>query len=436
MLAALGRAAEPDLALTALERILDGGGDRDEVWSLLVDGTATRTRLTSLLGASITLGEHLGVHPGDVTALRQDPPLTVAAIAPTAAVMAERIVRAVGADPADPVRGSAGTAADVTGAEAVTALRAAYWRELATVAAWDLAAEIGVETVCDLLTALADAVLAASLAVAAAETGAAAGAGFRLAVIAMGKTGAGELNYVSDVDVVFVAEPGATDGDGTPTEPALAAATRLAAAMMRVAGAAAWQVDAALRPEGRDGPLVRTLASHAAYYGRWASTWEFQALLKARPAAGDVDLGGAYAGLVSPLVWSAAERPDFVADVRAMRRRVVAHLPTDVAPREIKLGPGGLRDVEFAVQLLAMVHGRTDETPAGPGDPRGARGAARRRVHRPRRRREPRRRLRFPARRRAPPAAVADAAHPHRARGARRAAGARPRHGVPARPAR
>ncbi|MHA4878913.1 hypothetical protein, partial [Enterococcus faecium] len=77
---------------------------------------------------------------------------------------------------------------------------------------------------------------------------------FRLAVIAMGKTGGYELNYVSDVDVVFVAEPGADDGAEADREQALAAATRLAAGMMRVAGAAAWQVDAALRPEGRDGP--------------------------------------------------------------------------------------------------------------------------------------------------------------------------------------
>ncbi|MHA3703521.1 bifunctional [glutamine synthetase] adenylyltransferase/[glutamine synthetase]-adenylyl-L-tyrosine phosphorylase [Jatrophihabitans sp. YIM 134969] len=361
-LAALGRAAEPDLALVALERILDGGADRDLVWSLLVDDVGTRARLTSLLGASITLGEHLAVHPGDIAALRQVPPASVAAIEPVAAVMAERIVRSVGADPADPVRGSGGRPATLTGPDAVRALREAYWRELATVAAWDLAAEIGVETVCDLLTALADAVLAASLAVASAESGAADAAPFRLAVIAMGKTGGGELNYVSDVDVVFVAEPGAHDGEPGETEPALAAATRLAAGMMRVAGAAAWQVDAALRPEGRDGPLVRTLASHEAYYARWASTWEFQALLKARPAAGDDKLGRAYSDLVSPLVWSAAERPDFVKDVRAMRRRVVAHLPSDIAPREIKLGPGGLRDVEFVVQLLAMVHGRTDES--------------------------------------------------------------------------
>src|SRR4029078_2306634 len=89
-----------------------------------------------------------------------------------------------------------------------------------------------------------------------------------------------ELNYVSDVDVVFVAE-----GD-------LEVATRLASEMVRVCGQGAWPVDAALRPEGKLGPLVRTLASHQAYYARWARTWEFQALLKARPIARRPGPGG------------------------------------------------------------------------------------------------------------------------------------------------
>ncbi len=119
-------------------------------------------------------------------------------------------------------------------------------------------------------------------------------------------------------------------------------------------------MDAALRPEGKSGALVRTLASHEAYYKRWASTWEFQALLKARPIAGDLELGERYVQTLSPLVWTASQRPDFVADVQAMRRRVVEHLPADLVEREIKLGPGGLRDVEFAVQLLQLVHGRAD----------------------------------------------------------------------------
>ncbi|HLI40460.1 MAG TPA: bifunctional [glutamine synthetase] adenylyltransferase/[glutamine synthetase]-adenylyl-L-tyrosine phosphorylase, partial [Streptosporangiaceae bacterium] len=102
-------------------------------------------------------------------------------------------------------------------------------------------------------------------------------------------------------------------------------------------------------------------ASHRAYYERWAQTWEFQALLKARPVAGDMALGAAYADALRPLVWQAAQRDRFVEDVQAMRRRVERSLPARQAGRELKLGPGGLRDIEFAVQLLQLVHGRADE---------------------------------------------------------------------------
>ncbi len=162
--------------------------------------------------------------------------------------------------------------------------------------------------------------------------------------------------------MVFVAEPGEYDGADADPARALDTATTLAGETMRLCRAVAWEIDAALRPEGKDGPLVRTLASHEAYYRRWASTWEFQALLKARPVAGDLELGAQYESVIAPLVWTAAERPDFVADVQAMRRRVIAHIPSAIAEREIKLGPGGLRDVEFAVQLLQLVHGRGDES--------------------------------------------------------------------------
>src|SRR6202020_3690311 len=92
----------------------------------------------------------------------------------------------------------------------------------------------------------------------------------------------------------------------------------------------------------------------------------FQALLKARPVAGDTSLGAEYMATVGPMVWESAQRENFVADVQAMRRRVLGSLPADRAGREIKLGPGGLRDIEFAVQLLQLVHGRTDETLRSP----------------------------------------------------------------------
>jgi len=136
--------------------------------------------------------------------------------------------------------------------------------------------------------------------------------------------------------------------------------TRVAGEMMRLASEVFFEVDAALRPEGKAGALVRTLDSHVAYYQRWAKIWEFQALLKARPAVGDAELGQSYIDALMPMVWTACEREDFVPEVQAMRRRVESLVPADIRGRELKLGTGGLRDVEFAVQLLQLVHGRTD----------------------------------------------------------------------------
>jgi glutamate-ammonia-ligase adenylyltransferase len=243
--------------------------------------------------------------------------------------------------------------------DAAVALRVAYRRRLLQLAALDLTGRSGYEATSGALSRLADAVLESCLAIA--RAGEARHELCRLAVVAMGKTGAEELNYISDVDVIFVAEPAA----GADEREALAVGTRLASALMHAANAATvegaiWEVDPNLRPEGRSGALVRTLNSHLEYYRRWASTWEFQALLKARAAAGDRELGEAYVSAVAPFIWSAADRPDFVEEVQAMRRRVELHAGGKHADRQLKLGAGGLRDVEFSVQLLQLVHGRSD----------------------------------------------------------------------------
>ncbi len=245
--------------------------------------------------------------------------------------------------------------------EAQDALRVEYRRLLLRLASRDLTHHLGVDDAAAELADLAAGTLDAALAVARAKVGESA-ASCRLAVIAMGKCGGHELNYVSDVDVIFVAEP----AEEYDEQPAMRAATQLASTMMQVCSentreGTIWPVDANLRPEGKSGPLVRTLASHRGYYERWAKTWEFQALLKARPVAGDMALGREYDEVIGPLVWSAAERDGFVEEVQAMRRRVLDHIPATHAERQLKLGSGGLRDVEFAVQLLQMVHGRTDE---------------------------------------------------------------------------
>jgi glutamate-ammonia-ligase adenylyltransferase len=235
-------------------------------------------------------------------------------------------------------------------------LRSLYRDQLLILAGLDLASTVENEpvpafsTIGEHLSDIADAALDAALKVAVATVCKDGATPPRLAVIAMGKCGARELNYVSDVDVIFVGE------DAGPVT------TRVAGEMMRLASDTFFEVDAALRPEGKQGALVRTLDSHVAYYQRWAKTWEFQALLKARPAVGDAELGQQYIAALMPMVWTACEREDFVPEVQAMRRRVEALVPADVRDREIKLGTGGLRDVEFAVQLLQLVHGRTDKS--------------------------------------------------------------------------
>jgi glutamate-ammonia-ligase adenylyltransferase len=393
LLAALGAAADPDLALASLARM-----PRDaELLSALRGDADLRTRLALVLGASAALGDHLARHPEGWRLLRGPEPLA----RPSAGELRSALLTAAGADPGapEPVAGtappagptgpastsraepspaepssagpsSAGPSRAEPDAGPAAALRVAYRQRLLHLAARDLTGQMTLDEVAAELADLAAAALEAALAIARSQLPAGA-VPCRLAVIAMGKCGGRELNYASDVDVIFVGEPaeGSAGGDGNGA--ALRTATQLAAGLIRVSSQSTpegilFPVDPNLRPEGRDGPLVRTLASHRAYYERWAKTWEFQALLKARPVAGDPGLGAAYAQAIAPLVWQASQRDNFVEDTRAMRRRVVGTLPAAQAGRQLKLGPGGLRDIEFAVQLLQLVHGRGDESIRSP----------------------------------------------------------------------
>ena len=350
----LGRSADPDQALTSLVGMVESAADADRLLSLVAEDGGTSQRLLNVLGASQALGDHLRRHPDHWHEL-DDPDLDSVRV--PAFVYREQLLRAVGADPGD-----VSPVSEVPQVEAMDALRVDYRRHLLRLAARDLTGHADVDDVAAELADLAAGTLEAALAVARAKVGAEAASCCRLCVVAMGKCGGHELNYVSDVDVIFVAEP----VDGHDEQPALRMATQLASAMMQVCSdntreGTIWPVDANLRPEGKSGPLVRTIASHRGYYERWAKTWEFQALLKARPVAGDMDLGREYTEVISPLVWTAAERDGFVDEVQSMRRRVLDHIPSNHRERQLKLGSGGLRDVEFAVQLLQMVHGRTDE---------------------------------------------------------------------------
>lgn len=209
----------------------------------------------------------------------------------------------------------------------------ARWKRLETlrVAARDLLGLDPLEAVGKALADAADDVFATALALEPAA----------VAVVGMGKLGAQELNYASDVDVILV-------GSGDP-RPMLSVARQ------------SWRVDLDLRPEGRSGPLVRSLDSYVAYWERWAQTWEFQALLKARLVAGDTALGEAFASGAARRVWGRPFGADELREVREMKARAEGEIArAGLSTRELKRGWGGIRDVEFAVQLLQLVHGRAD----------------------------------------------------------------------------
>jgi glutamate-ammonia-ligase adenylyltransferase len=355
------RAADPDGALRELSMLLRSA--EQPVRALLADADAAR-RLIAVLGASSGLADFLHRHPEELASLAE--PLEGL---PDRATLRADLLDAVGA-----VDGYAALTEDA----GRNALRIRYRRHVARLAAYDLSRPEPLAAIADVTAFLADlagAALEASLAVARAQVTAGGRGpgrfsreevdGTLFAIIGMGKAGARELNYVSDVDVIFVAEP-ADEEDGVSAGRAIEVATRLAVLTMRGIDEPGiepglWEVDANLRPEGKAGALVRTLDSHLTYYDRWAKGWEFQALLKARPLAGDPALGDRYVAAVAPRVWSSAGRENFVESVQRMRGRVTENIPAAEVDIQLKLGPGGMRDIEFTVQLLQLVHGQNDE---------------------------------------------------------------------------
>jgi len=346
-------AADPDAAAEGMLRV--ARRDAAALRALLSDPDV-RPVAWRVFGASVGLADFFLRHPEELSVLADTGPLV-----PNSTTLRERMLAAVGA-----VDGVAGSADD----DAWVALRIAYRRALAEIAAIDLMTPEPASRIAAISAALADAAgaaLEASLAVARARVATSVSAEevalTQLSIIGMGKAGARELNYVSDVDVIFVG--GTLDEDVLDESRAIDIATRLARETIQgISGIEVepplWEVDANLRPEGKQGALVRSLASHRAYYERWAQSWEFQALLKAQPIAGDETLGQAYLDAVQPMIWSSAARENFVDSVQRMRERVTEHVDSEDAPYQLKLGVGGLRDIEFTVQLLQLVHGLTD----------------------------------------------------------------------------
>ncbi|HEY4396136.1 MAG TPA: bifunctional [glutamine synthetase] adenylyltransferase/[glutamine synthetase]-adenylyl-L-tyrosine phosphorylase [Acidimicrobiia bacterium] len=315
--------ADPAAARAFLTRLLD---DHPELGDELATNTVVRDALVALSAASRSLSSAVMRDPSLLDLLRDGEDFR-----------REREL--------SEYRESA-TAFLATAEDGRGALRRWKQRELLRTAARDLLGAADLPAVGRELAALADVCLDRALDLVV--------PGVPLGIIAMGKLGGRELNYASDVDVLFVHE-----GDGALAERAARAV--LTTMSEPTADGIVFRTDADLRPEGRSGQLSRTLDAYAAYYERWAKPWEFQALLKARPVAGDEDIGRRFVELVQPFVWPEVLDPDAVRSVRAMKARAEGEMHRrGLTEREVKRGRGGIRDIEFAVQLLQLVHGRHD----------------------------------------------------------------------------
>jgi glutamate-ammonia-ligase adenylyltransferase len=348
----LEASADPELALVNLDRFIQGIGARRFYWGLLLDRPELVPRLAALFGASKYLSNLLAAHPTLIEPVFSDPSVFVLSREELRADLAgirERLEAEAERDPAE---------------RALAALRLHHHRQLVNVGLLDLSGKITRREAERALSDVAEVCLEAALDAAreALRRGAAGGPGPEaFLVVGMGKLGSRELSYGSDLDVIFLYDlPGADEAAmvEAQTRGARLAQKLIWALDTRTAEGNCYSVDARLRPSGQQGTLVTSLAALRDHHERSAMVWERQALLRARPAAGDVALGAAFETLRREIL--ARPLPDgLAAEIHRLRMRMEAELAQEGGGhRDLKTGRGGLVDVESVVQYLQLRHGQ------------------------------------------------------------------------------
>ena len=260
-----------------------------------------------------------------------------------------------------------------TAERGMAALRRRVWAEKARIALRELlplrlggaSIEVTAAELSDLASAAFDAALVEAEAHVAARFGPplrADGSPSRMVMLGVGKLGGNELNAGSDVDVIFVYDTDEGGGALTLHEHFTKVARRAVATMGTPSGdGLIWRVDLRLRPEGAAGAIVNSVAAAERYYETWGRLWERAALLRARPCAGDLELGRLLTReLLTPFVYRSTVDPTIAEALTELVLRARNELSPD-PERDLKLGPGGIREAEFFVQSLQLVWGGREQ---------------------------------------------------------------------------
>ena len=330
----LSETPDPDMGLLQLRRLAEGRARSGALAVAFREAPGAAERVCRLLGSSRLVGDALRRHPEFVPSLADN----------------ELLRRSKSRE--ELIDEALGTLAWRTGTdERQEGLRRFKRRELLRIASRDLLGYATGEAIAEDLANLADACVEATLRDLAPTV--------PFAVIGMGRLGGKELSYASDIDVLFV-----YDGSGAEDfDVAEKTATRMISSIgATTAEGQTFRIDANLRPEGKQGPLARSLEGYRSYYDRWALTWEFQSLLKARPVAGDLELAQRFCAMVRPYVFRDPFPPESIREVRRMKARIERErIPPGEDPQfHLKLGRGSLSDVEWTLQLLQLIHGAAD----------------------------------------------------------------------------
>ena len=350
----LPRCPDADLALNHLERLLSRPAVRAR-WPFFREGRSQALEiLMQLLSVSQFFADTLAQYPELLETLHHPP-----RVGPTTAELIAELQREIRPAPDD--------------AAVLRCLRRFRQRHLLRIGVNDIIRQHSLEEITRELSRLADATLEVALqhayrtvttrfGVPTTPDGTPA----RLSVLALGKLGGEELNYSSDIDLIVVYDhEGTTTGRraGITNSECFA---RIVTELVRLLSShtedgLAYRVDLRLRPEGQRGPMARSLRSTLHYYDTMGRTWERQALIKLRPVAGDGSLGQEVLAALESFVYrkylSFAEINEVKALKRRMEERASRRQGDSSFPRDVKNGPGGIRDIEYTVQFLQLLNG-------------------------------------------------------------------------------